>query len=607
MAKSTKLTQKHTVLLFSLTQFLKPVTKKFTAHLLSTFLSLMLITLGFLLYDLFMEDKFYPFTFVGDTPISFLTLGQSESILSDKLYQRSNQKLEFRHLQKVYSINLATASANLDYSILEQKFKKSHPPLFLDRLSVQIHSLFSQNMINPKVNLKLDPQLDSISTAISIPAQNAQLIFDEKSPESSSSANIQVKDGLNGVEFDNNKLKNELINYLLTGQYNHNLPVKIVTPQVTSDYIEKIKTILEISLKNPLKLQFEQSNWVLDTKQLLAILDLESGQNLILDKEKTHSYLAKIAQIIDRQVQEGHFEFNPQTKRVTTFKPSIQGRRLDIDKTLAIILDSLNNPSAEPKIITLPVATTEPKIKTSDVNNLGIKELLAEGVSHFSGSIPNRIYNINLAASRINGVLIAPGETFSFNNEVGDISAASGYKPAYVIKSGRTVLDDGGGVCQVSTTTFRAVLNSGLPVVQRVAHAYRVGYYEQGFPPGLDATVFAPSVDFKFKNDTQNHILIQAYTVGATLYVDLYGTPDGRFATISKSTVANQTPPPPELRQDDPTLPKGEVKQVDFPAWGANVSFSRTVKRAGEVLIQETFKSNYKAWQAIYLVGTKEN
>ena len=148
-------------------------------------------------------------------------------------------------------------------------------------------------------------------------------------------------------------------------------------------------------------------------------------------------------------------------------------------------------------------------------------------------------------------------------------------------------------------------MNAGLPVVKRTAHAYRVGYYEQGFPPGLDATVFYPSVDFQFKNDTTASILIQAYTQGLTLYVDLYGTSDGRETTLTKSVVTNQTPPPPELRQDDLTIPKGVVKQVDFAAWGANVSFKRTVTRGGETIADEVWRSNYKPWQAIYLVGTQ--
>jgi vancomycin resistance protein YoaR len=254
--------------------------------------------------------------------------------------------------------------------------------------------------------------------------------------------------------------------------------------------------------------------------------------------------------------------------------------------------------------IKLPVSIIRPKNKLT--NELGIRELIGTGVSYFSGSIENRKFNIGLAASRINGVLIPPGEEFSFVNTVGDISANTGFKQAYVIKSGRTVLDDGGGVCQVSTTIFRAALNSGLPITARTAHAYRVGYYEQGFPPGIDATIFHPSVDFKFKNDTDKHILVQASVAGNSLTVELYGTSDGRTVTMTKPVVTGITPAPPEIRQDDPTLPRGTVKQVDWAANGANVSFSRTVTKGGITYINEVFRSNYRPWQAVFLVGTKD-
>jgi vancomycin resistance protein YoaR len=232
--------------------------------------------------------------------------------------------------------------------------------------------------------------------------------------------------------------------------------------------------------------------------------------------------------------------------------------------------------------------------------------LIGQGVSHFAGSIENRKFNVGLAASRINGVLIPPGEEFSFVKTVGDISGASGYKQAYVIKSGRTVLDDGGGVCQVSTTIYRAALNTGLPITERTAHAYRVGYYEQGFPPGLDATIYSPSVDLKFKNDTGHHILVQARVEGTDLTVDLYGTSDGRSVELTRPVIVSQSPALPEIRQDDPTLPKGTVKQVDFAAAGANVVFKRKVTKGGITYIDETIRSNFRPWQAVYLVGTKE-
>lgn len=542
-------------------------------------LFIILIALSLFVYQVIFEDKFFPLTYVGDSNVTFLTKAQAQRVVASKFAARAQEKLQFDS----FTIDLATASAKLDYASLNEAFETQHLGF----------TLFIQLEIYPQIYFNLESQIEKIAKATMQKPQNAKLIVNETTT---------IEDSKDGLELDKEELKSRIGEYLLYGESNFELPFKITPPKVSSSHIQQAKQALEQAQKEPIKLQFESQEWILDAKQLLALLDLEKGEAL-LNKEKVDGYLKKIAIAIDQEVQEGLFEFNPQTKRVSAFQASQEGRKLDQDTTLELLNNALTNNS---KTITLPVAVIKPKIQTQDVNSLGIKELIGQGISYFAGSIPNRIYNVNLTAQKINGVLVPPGEVFSFNKNVGDITEATGFRKAYVIKEGRTVLDDGGGVCQDSTTLFRAVLNAGLPIVKRTAHAYRVGYYEQGFPVGLDATVFYPSVDFQFKNDTQSHILIQAYTSGTTLYVDLYGSADGRVATISKSVVANQTPPPADLRQDDPTLPKGEVKQVDWAAWGADVTFQRTVTRAGEVIIKETFKSNYRPWQAIYLVGTKE-
>jgi len=578
---------------------------KIRPHLLPIGLASILLILIFITYQVVMADKYHPFTYVGDTNISFLTQGQAIRILQTRFEKRATDKLLFNFGQASYSIDIATSSAQLEYSLLDQTMKSSHGGSFLNRLNWQLQTFILSSRISPKISLSTDRQLATIALSVDKQPQNAELAFNEVvTPEGSPSAKIQIKEGQDGLKLDQAAVKNEIINYLLFGSYNPSLPVRSQAPKITTARVVKAKQVLEQSINSPIKLIFDQDSWIVDTKQLLTLIDLEKGEDLLLDKDKVYLYLGKIASEIDRDVQEGLFEFNPTTRRVSAFKPSQEGRKLDLDKTFQALADVL--PSQGSKNINLPVAVVKPKIQTADVNSLGIKELIGRGISNFAGSIPNRIYNVNLTAAKINGVLIPPGETFSFNQTVGDISAATGFKQAYVIKEGRTVLDDGGGVCQDSTTLFRAVLNAGLPIVKRTAHAYRVGYYEQGFPPGLDATVFYPSVDFQFKNDTPSHILIQSYTNGLTLYVDLYGTSDGRLSSLTTPIVTNQTPPPPELRQDDPTLPRGTVKQVDFPAWGANVSFNRTVTREDQTLSKDTFNSSYKAWQAVYLVGTKE-
>ena len=305
-------------------------------------------------------------------------------------------------------------------------------------------------------------------------------------------------------------------------------------------------------------------------------------------------------------------KFTVENNKVVEFSQSEDGTILDEERIekfvhdrIPAIISSSENTNFE---YLLPTITLKPEITTEEVNEYGIEEKIGEGVSYFVGSIPNRIYNIGLAAGRIDGTLVAPNEEFSFNKYVGDISRLSGYKEAYVISGGRTVLGDGGGVCQVSTTLFRAMLNAGVPITERHAHSYRVGYYEQQSPVGIDATIYVPSVDLKFKNDTGKHILISADfdPVNQKLVFSFFGKSDGRKSIISEPVIISQSAAPAPLYEDDPELPVGVTKQVDFAAPGANVQFTRTVTRNGEILIDETYNSRYSPWRAVYKVGTKQ-
>ncbi len=337
-------------------------------------------------------------------------------------------------------------------------------------------------------------------------------------------------------------------------------------------------------------------------------VDLSSSYKY--SQEKLYKKIDPFIQEINKKPVEAVFNF--ENGRVTEFKASSEGQEVNKDELNTLIIskaEMVSNYNFQ-KIVSIPVPIKilKPNLTTDKVNEMGIRELIGTGTSTFKGSIENRIYNLNLAASRLNGVLIPPGEIFSFNNTIGDVSSLTGYKQAYVIQNGRTVLGDGGGVCQVSTTFFRALLNAGLPITERNQHAYRVGYYEQDSPPGIDAAIYTPNIDLKFKNDTGHHILVQTVIDNAEqrLTFMLYGTSDGRISEVSTPIILSQSPAPEPKYEDDPNLPKGTVKQVDFAAAGAKTTFTRTVTKNGKVIISDTFNSNYRPWQAVYLRGTKE-
>lgn len=331
---------------------------------------------------------------------------------------------------------------------------------------------------------------------------------------------------------------------------------------------------------------------------------------LVFAEDKLESLLAAIGGQISISPKDALFVF--EDKKVKNFQPSENGRAFLKEKAKQDFLGIINSLGAGgdlegEKLLTVSTQEAFPKVKTEDSNRLGIKEFLAKGESYFLDSIPGRVHNILLASLILHGQVAAPGETFSFNERIGKVSREAGYRQAYVIKEGKTVLDDGGGVCQVSSTLFRAALAAGVPIVERRAHSYRVSFYEQGgFLPGIDATVFPPWADFKFKNDTPAYILIQTQVdqEKKKLAIELYGTSDGRQVEMTQPKIWDQKPPPEPVYQDDPALPIGVTKQIDKPHWGAKTVFEREVIRNGESLIKESFYSHFIPWAAVFLRGT---
>lgn len=326
---------------------------------------------------------------------------------------------------------------------------------------------------------------------------------------------------------------------------------------------------------------------------------------LAYDKAPIESFIKGAEQTYNRPPKNALFKF--ENGRVTSFKAHENGKQLLSKNFLDQMYGSIQNISTKKTHIQVPLEekVIEPEITLAKSNTHGIEELIGEGQSNYSHSIPTRIHNVILASSKFNGVIIPKGDTFSFNALIGDISSNSGYQPAYIIQNGRTVLGDGGGVCQVSTTLFRAAMNTGLPIEERHAHAYRVGYYENDSQPGFDATIFTPSVDLKFKNDTNAAILIMTEVEedNMILRFKFYGKKDNRKVELSPVTVWDVAPPPEALYQDDPTLPSGFVKQVDYPAWGGKSKFTYKVTNGSNVYEKE-FYSVYRPWQAVFLRGT---
>jgi vancomycin resistance protein YoaR len=258
----------------------------------------------------------------------------------------------------------------------------------------------------------------------------------------------------------------------------------------------------------------------------------------------------------------------------------------------------------DPKVssIVLTPKVSAPTLTLAQLPDAGRLTLISTGRSTYYHSSPARRVNVANAAAKINGAVVAPGENFSFLGSLGGISSANGFVTGLIISAGRTVDGLGGGVCQVSTTTFRALYQAGMPVIERNQHAYRVGYYEPQV--GFEAAVYDPTKDLKFRNDTGGPVLVKTFNDNAhsTLTVQVWGLPQSRRVSVSPAVILNRTGHPAAKYVPTTALPKGAVKQIDWAADGFDLYITRTIVDKGKVSTDRT-TTNYKPWQAIYEVG----
>jgi len=294
------------------------------------------------------------------------------------------------------------------------------------------------------------------------------------------------------------------------------------------------------------------------------IRDYSGKEDLRISWPKITEYLETLAPHLNIEPVNAKIKYDG--NRASVFVPSNEGRELNITRSVGLISATLIEglPS-----VSLDLEIIEPEVTLEKINNLGINTLLGRGESDYGKSPSSRIHNIKVGMAKFNGIILKPGEEFSFNNFLGAIEEKDGYQAELVIKGGQLVREYGGGLCQISTTVFRAAILSGLPITERKPHSFPVQYYN---PQGFDSTIYPGVVDLKFVNDTSNHILIQTRVIGSRLVVEIYGSDDGR-----------------EVKMDGPL-------QYDRKANGAmKAYFVRKIYRDGQLAKEERFDSTYKS------------
>ncbi len=398
------------------------------------------------------------------------------------------------------------------------------------------------------------------------------------------------------------------------------LPVIILEP--TEANLGEQKQLLDNLLSRDFVLYTNDERGVLPAgtipaEVLAGLIDFEpvvtDGEISIEMEPKLEPFYSRILEIgsaVYRKSQDPKFLWDNYNRAMRLTQHGVSGKELDMDKSLENIAEAIRAGlnQAEVALNIIP-----PKVRDDvTAEELGIRELVHTENTYFFYSDDARIQNIQVGASKLNGVLIAPGETFSMADAVGEVSKETGYAESSVIFGDQTVQDVGGGLCQVSTTLFRAAFNYGLEINERHAHGYRVYYYERlanrQLDPGLaglDASVYLPVLDLKFTNDTPYWILMEAQpdTNLFQLQWRFYSTDVNRYVEYTSSGLTNVVPEGEPVYNENPNFPPGYVEQVDWGIDGADVTIYRTVYENGLVHIQDRFDTHYEAWSDIWEYG----
>ena len=395
------------------------------------------------------------------------------------------------------------------------------------------------------------------------------------------------------------------------------LPVTTHPPQILdpSSTVAQLRAILAkpLTIDLPQREKGDPGPWTIQPQTLAAYLIVtRQGDHFAVqvNPQPLRSFLERLAPQLQRDAVRPRFVFDEQSRQLKLIQHGVVGRKLDSEASLQALIQAI---LAGQHRVALVIETHPPDVPDdATAKQLGITELVGQHTTYFYGSSAERIHNIATAASRFHGLLVAPGEVFSMVKVLGDISLDNGYAEALIIYGDRTIKGVGGGVCQVSTTLFRTVFFAGYPIVERHPHAYRVLYYEQtasGWAnpkwAGLDATVYVPLVDFKFKNDTPYWILMEVKVDAPHRFITwkLYSTSDGRTVEWHTTGLQNETDPPDPKYIENPELKPGEIRQVDWAVAGADVTVTRIVRRNGKVLYRDEFVTHYQPWRAVCEYG----
>jgi len=375
------------------------------------------------------------------------------------------------------------------------------------------------------------------------------------------------------------------------------LPVTLDPVEITAAELAPAAREARTALSAPVRLTHEGTRWKLPRWRIAELLSLPvAGETKVaIAGPGAEAWFAKLRKRIDRPPVDAGIVPAGDAVRV---EPARDGVALDVPATARALLAAAVSPTG--RTAAAVVRTAPPERTTAEVQAMGIERRLSSYTTLYAGT-SDRITNLQLGVSLLDGAFVAPGETFSFNDRVGERTLERGFRPAPVIIGDEYEEDVGGGVSQVATTTFNAAWEAGLKIVERNPHSLYISRYQLG----RDATVNYPDLDLKFVNDTPKWIYVGGSSGDAGITVSIYGGGPERRVESSPGTI-RETGQAPIKRVPDPQLLQGktEVEELGSPAQATTVT-RKVYDESGKLIHDETWNTSYRGEYRVIRVGTK--
>ncbi len=572
----------------------------------------------------------YPNTFIGDTNLGGMTQNEAEESIEAQLSMFMSEPVVVINGDQTFEFSAEELGIIYDY----ESIKNSLPTLWNKKgvLNGLYYSLATND-----INLKVTIDEEQLTSAISIlytesEPQNAYLYLDQETNE------IIIQEEQNGQTLNAEELVTSLESkFKNLTEDAIELQMDTLYPNVTTSDVEPFAELAKDVFASVITIYYEDEEWLFDPNQYASSitfgtkssLDLEgafepieitlentqdpeeiknsdlinSSLEIQIEESALNDINSQISEAIEVPAEEVVITID-ENENISFEGSAVDGTAINETSFKSALELALENGILE---VEVPTMTIQGGVNIPEaLQELGITELIATGYTNFYGSPYNRQMNIAVGMSKFNGVLVEPGEVFSFLDTLGTVDASTGYYKELVITDNETRPEYGGGLCQVSSTMFRAILYGGLPIVTRYEHSYAVSYYAYPNGYGLDATIYQPWPDLQFENDTENYILIQAYSEGSDAYFKFYGTSDDRTVTMDGPYYSNYTSPPADILIYTTELEPGVTIREDSAHTGFDVDWYRTIAFADGTSETENIHSHYQAWPAKYLVGVSE-